>query len=139
MPERDSRVPASLSAWWDPSGSERDPVSVAPRVLLPGGVSVSRPRVIGDAVGCVLLGVDRGVAVGLPRGVGEALAPGEAVAAGEAGPLGVALAPVLAPPAPGAPVVVAAPVAVVAPVVVVVPAVVLPETPTPTAAPALTP
>jgi hypothetical protein len=97
-------------------------VSVAPRVLLLGGVPVSRSRVRGDAVGCVLPpSVARGVAAGVPRGAAGALAPG------------LAFAPAFAD-VPDA-----APVAVVAPVVVVVPVVVLPETPTPTAAPPLTP
>ena len=108
-------------------------MSVAPRVLLLGGVPASRPRVIGDAVGCVLLGVERGVAAGVPRGAGEASAPREAVALGEAVPPGVTLAPALAAPPLAAPVVVFPAVVVFAPVVV------LPETPTPTAAPELTP
>ena len=109
-------------------------MSVAPRVLLLGGVPVSRPRVLGDAAGCVLLlGVERGVAAGVPRGIGEASAPREAVAPGEAVPPGVTLAPALAAPP------LAAPVVVVPAVVVFTPVVVLPETPAPTAAPELTP
>jgi hypothetical protein len=128
------------------SFSERDPLSpralgdeasfdvpVPPRVLLPGGVPVSRPRALGDAVGRVLLAVERGVAAGVPRGMAEAC-----------GPAGVALAPALPTPAAepvvvAAPVVVLAPVVALAPLVVVAPVVVLPETPTPTAAPPLTP
>jgi hypothetical protein len=111
---------------------------VAPRILLLDGVpfSRSRPRVLGEGVACVLPdSVLRGVAAGVPRGVTVADAPREAVAAGEAVPAGVALAPALC----DEPVAVVALVDVVAPVVVLEPVVVLPETPTPTAAPPLTP
>jgi hypothetical protein len=119
--------------------------SRVPRVRSVGDVSVAPPRVLGEAaagdlpdgvVRGLIAAVARGLGAPLPAGeavpIGDLVAGGDVVAAGEVAPLGgEAEAPALAAP-------VATPV-VVAPVVVVVPVVVLPETPTPTAAPPLTP
>jgi hypothetical protein len=141
----------------DRSVSDRAPVSVrpvggvfsscvplVPRFSSVGEVPVAPPRVPGEAVSCgrsprvgcwLFAGVACGPGDALPAGVavaaGTLLCAGGAVAAGEVVVPGEALSPGL----------VVAPAPVVVPVVVVVaPVVVLePETPTPTAAPGLTP
>jgi hypothetical protein len=117
-------------------------VPLVPRFSSVGEVPVAPPRVPGETDSCGLppragWGLVAAVACGLGDLAGEAddagkgdLAPGgDEVAAGDMAPAGDALVPadVVAP-------VVVAPVVVLAPVVEVEP-----ETPTPTAAPALTP
>ena len=76
--------------------SELDPVSVAPRVFLLGGVPLSWPEVLGDAVARALpLGVSRGLVAGVLRGAGEVCVPGEAAWAGDVAAPGLAIAPAL--------------------------------------------
>lgn len=144
----------------DRSVSDRAPVSVrpvggvfswcvplVPRFSSAGEVLVAPPRVPGETVSCGLpLRVGCGLFAGVACGPGDALPAGVAVAAGTllcaaglvaAGEVvvpGEAFSPglVVAPALSSAPVVV--PVVVAAPVVVLEP-----ETPTPTAAPGLTP
>ena len=125
-------------------------LSLVPRVPSAGEVPpVAPPRVLGEAVSCALpprgtRGLVAAVAFGLADAlpVGETVAIGDPPAAGD--PLGagdMAAPGLVVAPAPGvvvAPALAAPPVAV--PVVVVAPVVVVePETPTPTAAPGLTP
>jgi hypothetical protein len=93
-----------------------------PRSSAAGGLAVSAPVRLGDAVACGLVGaVARGLAAAVARGLGDALPAGEAVVAGdliapgEAVAPGLAVAPALAAPPVAVPVVVEAPVVVVAP------------------------
>jgi hypothetical protein len=148
-----SRSPGLAASDGARSMSDRDPVSprplggvvssllFVPRVPSAGERSVVPPRVLGvsralpDGVAC---GLRPAVACGFGDLPGEAVPIGDLVAAGGGVPAGVGA------PAPGlvvapalAPAPVAAPVVVVAAPVVVVE--VPPETPTPTAAPGLTP
>jgi hypothetical protein len=115
-------------------------VPLVPRFSSVGEVPVAPPRVLGEIVSCGLppraRGVIAAVACGLAAdvageavvaGMGDLVGAGDEVEGGELVPAGDAV--VAAPAAP-----VAMPVVVVAPVVVLEP-----ETPTPTAAPGLTP
>ena len=132
------RVPVSLrSASPRLLGGVVSSLLFVPRVPSAGERSVVPPRVLGvsralpDGVAC---GLRPAVACGLGDRPGEAVPIGDLVAAGGGVPAGEGV------PAPGlvvAPALAPAPVAVVAAPVVVVE--VPPETPTPTAAPGLTP
>jgi len=130
-------APVSL---WPVGGVISSRVPLVPRFSSVGEVPVAPPRVLGETVSCGLppraaCGVVPAVACGLGDLAGEAdvagrgdLAPGDdEVAAGELAPAGEADVPAVVAPVVELPV-------VVVPVVVVEP-----ETPTPTAAPGLTP
>ena len=138
------RAPVSLRPVGEVVSSR---VPVVPGFSSVGEVPVAPPRVLGETVSC---GLPPRVACGLVAGVagclgdlageadvpgrGDFLPAGDEVAAGEVVVPGEVAAPGLVALPAVAPAPVVAPLVVVAPVVVVEP-----ETPTPTAAPELTP